>query len=216
VCFLPGTLALGHMHGQSDTHMETARQLAHVCWQMYNITPTGLGPEIVHFNTAPLVSQADVYIKPADAHSLLRPEAVEAWFYMHRLTNDTIYQQWGSRVMSAIDTHARIATGGYSSVRSVLVSPVVHSDAMESFFTAETLKYLYLLLADDQTMLPLDKWVFNVGAAHTPAIRTVLPYDAICILSSIRIEQTVYYTVMSRLSDRGRIYRLKLEHHVSQ
>ena len=39
---------------------------------------------------------------------------------------------------------------------------------MESFFLAETLKYLYLLFADDQTILPLDKWVFNTEAHPLP------------------------------------------------
>ena len=33
-----------------------------------------MGAEIAHFNTVPLVSNADVFVKPADAHSLLRPE----------------------------------------------------------------------------------------------------------------------------------------------
>lgn len=34
---------------------------------------------------------------------------------------------------------------------------------MESFFLAETLKYLYLLFSDD-SLLPLDEWVFNTEA----------------------------------------------------
>jgi mannosyl-oligosaccharide alpha-1,2-mannosidase len=38
---------------------------------------------------------------------------------------------------------------------------------MESFFLAETPKYLYLLFEDDA--LPLDKWVFNTEA-HPPPI----------------------------------------------
>lgn len=42
---------------------------------------------------------------------------------------------------------------------------------MESFFLAETLKYLYLLFADDASELPLDEWVFNTEA-HPLPIRT--------------------------------------------
>jgi len=34
---------------------------------------------------------------------------------------------------------------------------------MESFFLAETLKYLYLLFSEDE-LLPLDEWVFNTEA----------------------------------------------------
>ena len=34
---------------------------------------------------------------------------------------------------------------------------------MESFFTAETLKYLYLIFCEDSVM-HLDEWVFNTEA----------------------------------------------------
>ena len=44
--------------------METAKQVGYVCRQMYNVTKTGLGPELVHFNTVPLVGgNEDIWIK---------------------------------------------------------------------------------------------------------------------------------------------------------
>lgn len=43
-----------------------------------------------------------------------------------------------------------------------------YRDMMESFFLTETLKYLYLLLADDQNILPLNKYVFNTEAHPLP------------------------------------------------
>ena len=51
VCFLPGTLALGHHHGLPAEHLELAKQLMEGCYQMYVQMETGLSPEIVHFNT---------------------------------------------------------------------------------------------------------------------------------------------------------------------
>lgn len=39
---------------------------------------------------------------------------------------------------------------------------------MESFFLSESLKYLYLLFADDQTLLPLDRYVFNTEGHPLP------------------------------------------------
>ena len=48
---------------------------------------------------------------------------------------------------------------------------------MESFFLSETLKYLYLLLGDDDShwgpraVLPLDKYVFNTEAHPLPVLR---------------------------------------------
>ena len=49
VCFLPGTLALGHMHGLPSWHMDLAKELTETCWQMYARMETGLAPEIVFF-----------------------------------------------------------------------------------------------------------------------------------------------------------------------
>lgn len=39
---------------------------------------------------------------------------------------------------------------------------------MESFFLAETLKYLYLLFDDEKELIPLDKWVFNTEGHPLP------------------------------------------------
>jgi len=40
-------------------------------------------------------------------------------------------------------------------------------DVQQSFFLAETLKYLYMLFSDD-AVLPLDKWVINTEAHPLP------------------------------------------------
>ncbi|CAI5455454.1 unnamed protein product [Caenorhabditis angaria] len=158
VCFIAGTLALGSQNGFSEHHLEMAKKIGETCHNMYN-NPTGLGPEIAHFNM--VGGEKDLYVKPLDAHCLLRPEAIEAWFYLYRITGDKKYQEWGWSAFQAIETYARIPTGGYSSVSNVKKLKVQYKDMMESFYLAETLKYLYLLLADDQTILPLDQWVFN-------------------------------------------------------
>ena len=42
-----------------------------------------------------------------------------------------------------------------------------HDDAQQSFFLAETLKYLYLLYSDSE-LLSLDLWVFNTEAHPLP------------------------------------------------
>ena len=50
-CFLPGTLALGHMHGLGGgDHLTMARELMRTCYEMYRRTHTGLSPEIVNMN----------------------------------------------------------------------------------------------------------------------------------------------------------------------
>lgn len=39
---------------------------------------------------------------------------------------------------------------------------------MESFFLSETLKYLYLLFADNQNILPIHTYVFNTEGHPLP------------------------------------------------
>lgn len=48
-------------------------------------------------------------------------------------------------------------------LRQVSRDPPDQDDMMQSFFLAETLKYLYLLFSPDDLM-SLDKWVFNTEA----------------------------------------------------
>ena len=53
--------------------------------------------------------------------------------------------------------------------------PIVFKDKMESFWLAETLKYLYLLFSDD-AVISLDKWVLNTEAHPLPIVpRRPLP-----------------------------------------
>jgi len=67
----------------------------------------------------------DLNIKPLDAHSLLRPEAFEAWFHLFRFTGDKQYQEWGWQAFQAIEKYARVENG-YSSVHNVKKIPVTH------------------------------------------------------------------------------------------
>uniref|UniRef100_A0A8R1DSL1 alpha-1,2-Mannosidase n=1 Tax=Caenorhabditis japonica TaxID=281687 RepID=A0A8R1DSL1_CAEJA len=118
VCFFAGTLVLSHQNGldtKQGDHLEMAKQLGHVCHKMYE-NPTGLGPEIAHFNME-TSSEEDIY--SLDSHSLLRPEAIEAWFYLYRATNDKKYQEWGWSAFEAIEKYAKVETGGYSSIDNV-------------------------------------------------------------------------------------------------
>ena len=115
------------------------------------------------------------YIKPNDEHNLLRPETVESLFILWRLTKDPKYRVWGWKIFKSFQKYCKISTGGYSSIKSVVHTPVVFKDKMESFWLAETLKYLFLLFSDDD-VLPLDKWVLNTEAHPFPIVpRRPLP-----------------------------------------
>jgi mannosyl-oligosaccharide alpha-1,2-mannosidase len=55
-----------------------------------------------------------------------------------------------------------------TSSRTLNTVPASASDMMESFFLAETLKYLYLLFEDEPTVIPLNKYVFNTEGHPLP------------------------------------------------
>jgi mannosyl-oligosaccharide alpha-1,2-mannosidase len=164
VCFLAGNVALGAQQTeQLDSskvalYMKFAEQLAETCWQMYNISATGISPEIIVIDPN---GQLQVPQGP-QAVNLQRPEAVESWFYLWRYTKNPQYRQWGAAVLEAFNKHARVAAG-YSGLVDVNRIPVQYDDVMESFWMAETLQYLYLLFSDD-SVYPLDEWVWSTEA----------------------------------------------------
>lgn len=97
-----------------------------------------------------------------------RPETVESLFVLYRVTKDPRYRDWGWEILQAFKRHSRVDSGGFSTLRNVNSPKPSHSNRMESFFLAETLKYLFLLFTDDSDILPLDKWVFNTEAHPLP------------------------------------------------
>lgn len=105
----------------------------------FHVTVQDYHSESGHFN-----------ISATDTHSLLRPETAESLFVMWRVTGDTRYQEWGWHIFRAIEQHAQTQWGGYASIKSVVSDVPVLEDKMESFFLAETLKYLFLLFEDNE------------------------------------------------------------------
>lgn len=56
---------------------------------------------------------------------------------------------------------------GYSGIRDVYSERPSQDDVQQSFFLAETLKYLYLTFSSDN-VVPLQRWVFNTEAHPLP------------------------------------------------
>ncbi|THU79563.1 glycoside hydrolase [Dendrothele bispora CBS 962.96] len=168
---------------------QTGTALVKTCWDTHD-TATGLAPEVVHFripedgmDDANMHTPVDWYIKgarpgehpPYDARYILRPETIESLFIAFRLTGDVKYREWGWSIFQAIEKHCKVETGGYAIIINVDEVPSRKEDKMETFLMSETLKYLYLLF-DDTNTLPLDKYVLNTEAhplpIFTPNIRT--------------------------------------------
>ncbi|GLA59249.1 mannosyl-oligosaccharide alpha-1,2-mannosidase [Aspergillus tubingensis] len=180
----------GHWNPQKEEQMRLARELTKTCWAQYAVTETGLAPEIIWFDTedsdlgpssnsnAPRPSSRDdmnswikdINIRLIDADNLQRPETVESLFLMYRVTKDPIYRQWGWEIFKAFQKHTRVKDGqGYTSLNDVTIVPPKRRDNMESFWLAETLKYLYLLFSPSD-FLPLTDVVFNTEAHVFPRL----------------------------------------------
>ncbi|KAI6232811.1 Alpha-1,2-Mannosidase [Aphelenchoides fujianensis] len=134
-CFIAGMYALqskNEWDPERAAHaLRLAREIGKTCHESYIQTHTGLGPEAFRF-TNDVEAKA---LRDSERYYILRPEVIEGWFFLWRVTGDP---------------HRSI----------------VHDDVQQSFLLAETLKYLYLVFADDQ--IPLDNWVFNTEAHPLP------------------------------------------------
>jgi hypothetical protein len=159
-CFVPGMLALGavkrpgYAPDKKARDMRVAKALMYTCWQMYERQATGISPEYVTFG-----SGADFIVPGGAPFYILRPETLESLFILHRITKHPIYRDWSFRIFLSIERHCK-TTYGYGALPDVRRVGGIPDDRMESFFFAETIKYLYLA-QDSDNEVNLDDWVFN-------------------------------------------------------
>ena len=139
---------------------------------MYARIPTGLSPEFAQFKHG-----EDFVPGHGGHHYLLRPEAVESFFVLYHLTGDPVYREWGWEVFQAIERFCK-TEAGYGKVKNVRNPDHPPEDSMESFFLAETLKYLYLLFDPDTPIDLLHKHVFNTEA-HPMRIFPVMDQEGV-------------------------------------
>ena len=139
--FMPAMLVLGD-------DLKTAEQIQESCYKMW--THFGIEPEEINYKTFEVT--APYYI--------LRPENIESAFYLYRKTKNPKYLEMGKTFFDSIIKYCKVDEG-YASLKNVMSKEKM--DSMESFYLAETLKYLYLIFAPEET-LDLQKSVFNTEA----------------------------------------------------
>jgi mannosidase alpha-like ER degradation enhancer 2 len=139
--FFPAVLALGG-------ELKRASELQESSYTMWNLA--GVEPEQLDYSTMQITS-------PGYA---LRPEIIESTYYLHHYTHDAKYLAMGQTYFNALVKYCR-TDDGYAALADVRSKE--KTDSMESFFFAETLKYLYLLYAPEST-LNFDSIVFNTEA----------------------------------------------------
>lgn len=164
-CFSGGLLAYTADNVPSlknhDQILNYAKGITNTCHESYIRTNTHLGPESFRFERDDMEAMA---LKSQDKYYILRPEVIEAYFYLYRVTKNEMYRDWAWDAAQAIEKYCR-TPNGYSGISDVYASDgsIRHDDVQQSFFFAETLKYLFLIFSNDD-VLPLDKYVFNTEA----------------------------------------------------
>ena len=174
-CFMPGMLVLGGAEAPTqalaDDYVQMAKDIARTCVAMYTSTPTGLSADTVQF-VANATSPTFTVRK-----SIQRPETVESLFYLYRKTGDDAYRQQAWTIFQAMKRNYRTSNGGWQGIKDVSVEHAQGDDKQQSFFLAETLKYLYLTFSDGETM-HLDEWVFNTEAHPFKITKNVTKVEA--------------------------------------
>ncbi|QDZ22144.1 glycoside hydrolase [Chloropicon primus] len=122
-------------------------------WKRHGATPEGYSLSTVR----PQVGQL--------AYAL-RPELIESTYYLYLATRDPSYLSVGRDMLAAIQTRCRADKPGCGYASLASVDKGRKRDHMESFFLAETLKYLYLLF---------DAGARDIGEPHR--VVSDLPYE---------------------------------------
>lgn len=143
--FFPAVLAL-------SGDVPTAARLQESCFKMWN--KYGIEPE--QFDYALM----DVPNDPKWERYFLNPEIMESAYYLYQYTQDPRYLEMGKVFFEGLKNFCR-CDGGYAELKSVKTKE--KSDRMESYFLAETWKYLYLLFAPPET-LDFKHTIFNTEA----------------------------------------------------
>ncbi|MFH0988952.1 MAG: glycoside hydrolase family 47 protein [bacterium] len=139
--FFPAVLAL-------SGDLDRAKQLQESCYKMWK--KEGIEPETFNYST----------MEVASPRFFLNPEIIESAYYLYHYTNDPRYLEMGKVFFEGLKQYCR-TDAGYTELKSVITKE--KGDRMESYFLAETLKYLYLLFAPPET-LDFKNTVFNTEA----------------------------------------------------
>jgi mannosidase alpha-like ER degradation enhancer 2 len=139
--FFPAVLALS---GDLD-RAARLQNSSHAMWNLH-----GIEPEEIDYSTMTVTH----------AGYPLRPEIAESAYYLYGFTKNERYREMGRVYLAGLMKHCRTAAG-YAALNDVTTKE--KRDNMESFFLAETLKYLYLLFAPPETV-DLSTTVFNTEA----------------------------------------------------
>lgn len=186
--FAGGNFILGGILLGEDKYKDFGITLTESYYQTYNRTVTGIGPEGFRWfddtrpadndNRAPPAGQQGFYDQAgfwaSSPQYILRPETMESIYYAYRLTGDAKYQDLAWTAFNRIKVACRVGSG-YAAINNVTARDGGgYINQMQSFFLAETLKYLWLIFAKKSAVHVhadrANEWVFNTEA-HPVRVR---------------------------------------------
>ncbi|GMH19975.1 hypothetical protein Nepgr_021816 [Nepenthes gracilis] len=182
--FWPGLQVL---FGDVDPAIRTHAAFFSV-WKRYGFTPEG-------FNLATLSVQQGQNSYP------LRPELIESTYWLYKATRDPRYLDAGRDIVASLQFGARCPCG-YCHITDV--EDHKQEDHMESFFLAETVKYLWLLFdlavgPDNLVENGPYKYIFSTEGHLLPASPQISLvrehcsyYGAYCNTSGLRQESHAF------------------------
>ncbi|HRI05130.1 MAG TPA: glycoside hydrolase family 47 protein [Pyrinomonadaceae bacterium] len=139
--FFPAVLVL-------DGDLNRARVYQDSLFTMWKVQ--GIEPEVYNYRTG----------KIEHGGYPLRPEIVESTYFLYQATKDPKYMAMGKQMFEDLVRHCRTDVA-YAGLKNVTTKE--KTDYMHSFWFAETLKYFYLLFADEKKV-DIKKVVFNTEA----------------------------------------------------
>lgn len=165
--FAGGNFIFGGIMLNEQKYIDFGLELAVSYFEPYKQTTVGIGPEGFRWvdaalsandtnNTPPSSDDAAFYEKAGfwstSGQYILRPETVESIYYSYRVTGDSKYQDMAWEAFQHITKATRVGSG-YASLNDVMAKDGGgFQDMMQSFWLAETLKYLYLVFAEESAV----------------------------------------------------------------
>lgn len=178
-CFAGGNIMLGGQLFGRDDLVKFGKEITAGCRHTYATTVTGIGPESFGWNASDVPEgQSQFFQKNGWYYNWagynLRPEVIESYYHGWKLTGEEKYQEWAWEAFKAINASCRTPIG-YSNLNNVQEPLRGLGGSQESFWFAETLKYLWMIFGgSDDTAVGVGHekqgWVFTTEA-HPVRVR---------------------------------------------
>ena len=141
---------------------------------MYNSTESGLSGEEYEVVTNTMQPRDETsqdsrwndLIPVGLTKYILRPETIGSLYVMYSKTKNPLFREWGWQLWEIIKKKCK-GTFGFADLSNIQNKDSPLDDRGETFFYSETMKYLYLLFAEEGPAY-LDSYVFNTEAHLIP------------------------------------------------